>query len=56
MIEYDKLKELVDACSNDVAKTDKGNRSAGTRVRQVMQEVKQQAQKVREAILKLRDT
>ncbi|MHA2279742.1 MAG: histone H1 [Promethearchaeota archaeon] len=55
MTEYDKLKELIDGCSGDVAKADKGNRSAGTRVRKAMQDIKKQAQEVREAILKLRD-
>lgn len=55
MKEYDKLKELVDACDGDIAKADGGNRSAGTRVRKAMQDIKAQAQELRKAILDKRE-
>jgi len=55
MVEYDKLKELIESCGDDIAKVDSGNRSAGTRVRKAMQEVKSQAQELRKAIMALRD-
>lgn len=38
----------------DVAKTDQGQKAAGTRVRGVMQEVKNLAQGVRQEVVKLR--
>ncbi len=55
MQEYDKLKELVEACADDIAKADGGNRSAGTRVRKAMQDIKAQAQELRKAILDKRE-
>jgi len=55
MKEYDKLKELVEVCANDITKFEGGNRSAGTRVRKAMQEIKAQAQELRKAILEKRD-
>lgn len=55
MIEYDKLRELIDGCDDDVAKASQGNKSAGTRIRKAMQGIKTQAQEIRAAILKLRD-
>jgi len=51
MTEFDKLKKIIEECSNDVAKFNNGNKSAGTRIRKAMQEVKSQAQEVRKAIL-----
>jgi len=55
MKEYDKLKELVESCAGDILKADSGNRSAGTRIRKVMQDIKAQAQELRKAILEKRD-
>ena len=55
MNEYEKLKEIVSACEDDIAKAEKGNRSAGTRVRKAMQDIKTQAQELRKAILEKRE-
>ena len=54
MEEYDRLKELVEAAADDVAKASGGNRAAGTRVRKAMQEIKEAAQVVRKKILEVR--
>ena len=54
MEEYEKLKELVEAAADDVAKATGGNKAAGTRVRKAMQEIKQAAQEVRKRILEVR--
>lgn len=53
--EYNKLKEIVEGCAGDVDKFEHDNKAAGTRVRKAMQEVKAQAQTVRQAVLKKRD-
>jgi hypothetical protein len=52
--EYERLKKLVVECEDDVKKAEGGNKAAGTRARQSMQEVKNCAQNVREKILELR--
>ncbi len=49
--EYEKLKQLVEAASEDIAKAQGGNKAAGTRVRKMMQEIKAAAQEVRKKIL-----
>lgn len=54
MEEYEQLKELVEAASDDVAKASGGNKAAGTRVRKAMQEIKETAQTVRKKILEVR--
>jgi len=54
MEEYERLKELVEAASDDVAKASGGNKAAGTRVRKAMQEIKETAQSVRKKILEVR--
>lgn len=54
MEEYDRLKELVEAAADDVAKASGGNKAAGTRVRKAMQEIKEAAQSVRKKILEVR--
>jgi len=54
MEEYDRLKELVEAAADDVAKATGGNKAAGTRVRKSMQEIKDAAQTVRKKILEVR--
>ena len=54
MEEYERLKELVESVADDVAKARGGNKAAGTRVRKVMQEIKDTAQTVRKKILEVR--
>lgn len=54
MEEYDRLKELIEAAVDDVAKACGGNKAAGTRVRKTMQSVKEAAQDVRKKILEVR--
>ena len=54
MEEYERLKELVKAAADDVAKAYGGNRAAGTRVRKAMQDIKEAAQSVRKKILETR--
>lgn len=55
MEEYEKLKRLVAEAEEDIKKASGGNKAAGTRARQTMQEVKNTAQLVREKILELRN-
>lgn len=52
---YEKMKTLVASIEEDVQKAEGGNKAAGTRVRQAMQEVKNTAQDLRKEILTLRD-
>ena len=54
MLEYDQLKEQIASVEEDVIKAEAGNKAAGTRVRKVMQEIKQTAQIVRTKILETR--
>ena len=54
MEEYLRLKELVEAAADDVAKAHGGNKAAGTRVRKAMQDIKEAAQSVRKKILEVR--
>jgi hypothetical protein len=54
MESYDRLVKLVESASEDVAKAQGGNKAAGTRVRKIMQEVKQAAQEVRSLVLESR--
>lgn len=54
MEEYEKLKRLVDGIAEDVLKAIGGNKAAGTRVRKVMQDIRNTAQAVRTRILDLR--
>lgn len=51
---YDKLKQLVASVEDDMRKAEGGNKAAGTRVRQIMQDIKNAAQEVRQNILELR--
>jgi len=55
MTEFDKMKEILEGCSEDIEKFDRGNKSAGTRIRKAMQDIKKQAQEVRQAVLKTRE-
>lgn len=52
---FDRLKKLVEEAEDDIQKAEGGNKAAGTRARQAMQEIKNSAQEVRKAILELRD-
>jgi len=54
MLEFDRLKEIVASAEDDVAKVDRGNKAAGTRVRKTMQEIKGAAQEVRIKCLELK--
>ena len=54
MEEYQKLKQLVDEVADDVYKAQGGNKAAGTRVRKIMQEIKNTAQELRKKILDIR--
>jgi hypothetical protein len=54
MVEYEKLRELVNDCETDLKKFEGGNKAAGTRIRKAMQEIKNQAQEVRKAVMALR--
>lgn len=51
MEKFEKIKELIASLESDVAKHDSGNASAGTRVRSVMQEVRNLCKEVREEVL-----
>lgn len=55
MEEYSKLKELVEGVEEDIRKAMGGNKAAGTRVRKVMQEIKNMAQAVRKRVLEIRE-
>ena len=44
---FDNLQDVINDCQTDVTKFIEGNNSAGTRVRKVMQVVKQLAQNIR---------
>jgi hypothetical protein len=52
--EYEKLKQMVDAAADDVAKAAGGNKAAGTRVRKSMQDIKNAAQDLRKKVLEVR--
>jgi hypothetical protein len=51
---FERLKTLVAAAEEDVAKVAAGNRAAGTRVRKAMQDIKSAAQEVRVKVLEQR--
>lgn len=52
---FEKIKALLADIEEDVKKAEGGNKAAGTRARQTMQDIKNAAQEVREKILELRD-
>ena len=56
MQDYENLKQLVEACAEDVAKAEGGNKAAGTRVRKAMQDIKNAAQALRKKILEVRSS
>jgi hypothetical protein len=51
---FERLKQLVTSAEEDVRKAEGGNKAAGTRARQLMQDIKNAAQEVRQAILTAR--
>ena len=53
---YDRLVQLVNDVSEDMAKCEGGNKAAGTRVRKAMQDIKAAAQDVRKDVLNLRSS
>jgi hypothetical protein len=55
MDEYAKLEQLISEGKQDWLKWKGGNKTAGTRVRKTMQEIKAAAQMVREKVLESRD-
>ncbi len=48
---YEQLRRLIDSCADDVQKAAGGNKAAGTRVRKVMQDVREAAKQLRTDIL-----
>lgn len=52
---FDRLKTLITQAEEDLKKAEGGNRAAGTRVRAMMQDIKNAAQEIRQKILELRD-
>jgi len=52
---YDELVELLESAREDVGKAETGNKSAGTRVRKVLGEVKKKAHAMRKAVLEARE-
>ena len=56
MIEaYEQLKQLLASGEDDIQKAAGGNKAAGTRVRKLMQQVKNDAQALRMKVLENRD-
>lgn len=51
----EKMAQLLEGCQEDYNKAKGGNKAAGTRVRKVMQEVKNVAQDIRKEMLGSRD-
>lgn len=56
MESFERLKQLVTSAEDDIKKAEGGNKAAGTRARQFMQDIKNTAQEVRQQILALRST
>ena len=52
---FERLKTLMTQVEEDLKKAEGGNKAAGTRVRKVMQEIRQAAQDLRAAILDARN-
>jgi len=52
---FETLKRLIAEAEDDVSKAHGGNKAAGTRVRKLMQDIKDAAQEVRKSILEMRD-
>ena len=56
MDSLDKLAQLVESIREDFNKAKGGNKAAGTRVRKVMQDVKNTAQEIRQEMLSSRES
>jgi hypothetical protein len=56
MQEYATLKQMVSEVEDDLNKAVGGNKAAGTRVRKKMQDIKAEAQKIRQKILENRES
>ncbi len=56
MVEYEKLRQLVESVADDISKAEGGNKAAGTRVRKMMQDLKAVAQDIRKKILEVRSS
>jgi len=52
---YEQLQQIVASCEEDIKKASGGNKAAGTRVRKIMQDVKNAAQELRKSVLEARD-
>lgn len=55
MKSFDALKKIMVEAEGEVLKVDKGNKSAGTRLRVLMQEVRGSACDVRQEVMALRE-
>ncbi len=53
---YERMKRLIAEVDDDIKKAVGGNKAAGTRVRKMMQEIKESAQAVRQDVLNMRGT
>ncbi len=53
---FEHIKSIMTSVEEDIVKAEGGNKAAGTRVRQAMQEVKNAAQDVRKGVLALRSS
>jgi len=53
---FEHIKTIMSSVEEDIVKAEGGNKAAGTRVRQAMQEVKNAAQDVRKGVLALRSS
>jgi hypothetical protein len=51
---YEKLKELVASVADDVSKASSGNKAATTRVRKIMQDVKNVSNDIRKDMIAVR--
>ena len=56
MQEYEELKTIIADIEDEVNKAEGGNKSAGTRVRKKMQQIKKIASTIRSKILELRSS
>lgn len=52
---YERLKSTIESAEEDVRRAIGGNKAAGTRVRKLMQDVKNEAQALRVKVLEERD-
>lgn len=55
MESFEKLKQMVAAAEDDIAKAEGGNKAAGTRARKALQDIRNAAQDIRKEILSLRE-